>query len=95
MREPKVVVYEDKGFGSSDKIEDAAEDSIDAGDRPDVKKYGGCIYFFFFMRAHHDARLYNLLPRNQHKELEGKSEYSTKSCSIGIEREGMQISDAD
>ncbi|KAK4780281.1 hypothetical protein SAY87_016387 [Trapa incisa] len=40
LKEPNVIVYVDEGFGSSDKIENATEDFIDAGDRPDVQNNG-------------------------------------------------------
>lgn len=42
-----MIVYEDKGFGSSDKIDDATEDFLDAGDRPDVQKNGRYYLFIF------------------------------------------------
>ncbi|OWM63074.1 probable galacturonosyltransferase 6 isoform X2 [Punica granatum] len=46
LKEPKLVVYEDRGFGSvanysaSDKIDGDVEDSIDAGDKPEVQRNG-------------------------------------------------------
>ncbi|KAK4763412.1 hypothetical protein SAY86_009180 [Trapa natans] len=40
LKEPKVIVYEDKGFASSEKIDDSTEDFIDAGGRPDIQKNG-------------------------------------------------------
>lgn len=54
------------------------------------KRMVGITYLSFHV-FHHNDILCDVSLRHQHKELKGRSEDSTKSCSISFPREGMLI----